>query len=320
MISSHWKNSDVATDRTWEYVLSSDQCDELVKAARSAARNGLTITSITAHNFPLPLLAPLVTQWSLDLSTGRGFALIHGFPIDQLSEEETRLAYAGFGVHLGVLVGQNSNADLITDIRDDRLEQTGQIRRLYRTRDRQDFHSDAADIIGLLCMHDAKSGGESKIVSSPAVYAEMMRLRRDLVDELRAPLQWDRQDDHKDGQQPWFTLAPIFDHNGEPRIFYVGWYIRNAQRHAEVPRLTDRQLEAMELLESITNDPAFHLEMAFQPGDIQLLNNGRILHAREAYDDWEDPDKRRHLLRLWMAAHAFTSLEDNLRVGLGTDS
>ena len=320
MTSSHWKTSDVSTDRTWEYVLSSDQRGELVDAARAAVGSGFTIGTLEAKSFPLPCLATLIDQWARDLAFGRGFVLIHGFPIEHLSEEEVQLAYVGLGVHLGVPVGQNSNADLITHIRDDRMEQTGRIRRLYRTRDRQDFHSDAADIIGLLCMHEAKLGGESKIVSSPAVYAEMMRLRPDLVDELRAPLQWDRQDDHKEGQQPWFTLAPIFEHNGEPRIFYVGWYIRNAQRHADVPRLTERQLEAMELLESITNDPAFHLEMSFQPGDIQLLNNGRILHAREAYDDWEDLDKRRHLLRLWLAAHTFTSLEESLRTGIGSSS
>ena len=83
------------------------------------------------------------------------------------------------------------------------------------------------------------------------------------------------------GEQPCFELAPITDLDGVPRIFYIGWYIRDAQRHADVPRLTERQLEAMELLESIANDPAFHVEMDFQPGDVQLLNNaGSCTHAR----------------------------------------
>ena len=320
MRESQWKTSDVTTDRSWEYFLSEEHRDELVNSARGAVAVGRTIAELTEANFPLPGLAPLIAQWSRDLSAGRGFVLIHGFPITRLSEEETSLAYAGLGVHLGVPVGQNRDGDLTTDIRDDRMEQTGEIRRLYRTRDRQDFHSDAADIIGLLCMHAAKTGGESKIVSSTTVYAEMVRRRPDLVDELRTPLQWDRQNDHREGEQPWFTLAPIFDLNGEARIFYVGWYIRNAQRHPEVPRLTERQLEAMELLESITNDSAFHLEMEFQPGDIQLLNNGRILHAREAYEDWEDLDRRRHLIRLWLAAHTFSSVEDSLRTGMGSAS
>jgi hypothetical protein len=314
-MATTWKNSQVRDDRAWEFFLSTKQCDEIVATARLVHERGFTIDTLTPDIFSIPSLNELIDSVNSDLSDGRGFALVRGFPVNELSEDELHLAYFGFGMHLGTPVRQNSNSELLTHIRDDRIEQTGKIKRLYRTRERQDFHTDAADIIGLLCLHEARRGGESKIVSSLAVYDEMMRRRPDLVDELRVPLYWDRQDEHKEGERPWFSLAPVFEHNGEPRIFYVGWYIRNAQRWSDVPRLTNKQLEAMELLESIANDPEFYLEMAFMPGDIQLLNNGRILHAREAYDDWEDPDKRRHLLRLWLAAHRFKSLEESLRVG-----
>ena len=272
---------------------------------------------LTRETFPLPSLAPRIVEWNRSLSDGHGFLLVHGFPVDELDETGIEVAYMGLGSHLGTRVGQNRQGDRLTHIRDDRIPQKGEIKRLYRTRDRQDFHTDAADIIGLLCLHAAKSGGESKIVSSRAVHDEMMARRPDLVDELRATMIWDRQDDHAPGEQPWFALPPIFDLKGEPRIFYVGWYIRNAQRHPGVPPLTHAQLEAMELLESIANDPSFHLQMDFAPGDIQFLNNGAILHAREAYEDHEDPDKRRHLLRLWLAAHEFVSVDDGLRVGMG---
>jgi len=86
-------------------------------------------------------------------------------------------------------------------------------------------------------------------------------------------------------------------------MFYIGWYIRDAQRHPQVPRLTESQVEAMDLVETIANDPAFHMEMNFRPGDVQLLNNAKILHAREAYEDADDPREQRHLLRLWLTAH-----------------
>ncbi len=129
---------------------------------------------------------------------------------------------------------------------------------------------------------------------------------------------WDRQGDVPEGEQPWFLLAPLNDVAGVPRLFYLGWYIRDSQQHPDAPRLTDRQLEAMTLLETLANDPAFHLEMDFEPGDVQLINNGRVLHAREAYDDHPDPDQRRHLLRLWLAAHRFASLEAPLRAGINT--
>ena len=320
MVARPWKNADVINDASWHHTLTTEERHEIVHATRRAmegADHGAVGELLTRESFPLPLLEPRIAGWNAMLAGGHGFLLVHGFPVDELSENEIQVAYMGLGSHLGTRVGQNRHGDLITHIRDDRIPQTGEIKRLYRTRDRQDFHTDAADIIGLLCLHTARSGGESKIVSSRAVHDEMMRLRPDLVDELRATLYWDRQDDHAPGEQPWFALPPVFDLNGEPRIFYVGWYIRNAQRHADVPRLTARQLEAMELLESIANDPSFHLEMDFAPGDIQFLNNGAILHAREAYEDHEDPDRRRHLLRLWLAAHSFVSVDDGLRTGIG---
>ena len=312
-----WRNADVTRDRRWDHTLSPAQVGELVDEARAAVARGVTPQSVSRDDLPLALMQDSLRSWRDEIADGLGFVLVHGFPVDKLDETETEVAYIGIGQHLGRRVGQNSAGDLLTHIRDDRTPQTGAIKRLYRTRDRQDFHSDGADIIGLLCLHAAKSGGESMIVSSRAVLREMENRRPDLVDELRVPLCWDRQDDHLPGQQPWFDLAPLFDIDGETRVFYVGWYIRNAQRHPDVPRLTGRQLEAMELLESIANDPGFHLEMSFRPGDIQLLNNATVLHSREAYEDHAEPERRRHLLRLWLAAHDFASVEESLRGGMG---
>ena len=96
-----------------------------------------------------------------------------------------------------------------------------------------------------------------------------------------------------------------------------GWAERR-RLFPEVPRLTEQQLAAMTMLETLANDPTFHVEMQFAPGDVQLLNNGRVLHAREAYTDHPHPDQRRHLLRLWLAARQFTSVEESLRSGIAT--
>ena len=133
---------------------------------------------------------------------------------------------------------------------------------------------------------------------------------------LYAPFYWDRNDEQSEGEDPFFALPVYSDVNGAPRMFYIGWYIRDAQRHPQVPRLTPAQIDAMELIEAIANDPAFHIEMDFQPGDVQLLNNAKILHAREAYEDADDPREQRHLLRLWLRAHHFTSVEGVLRSGI----
>jgi hypothetical protein len=124
------------------------------------------------------------------------------------------------------------------------------------------------------------------------------------------------RDEQGDGEPPVYPLPVYSDVNGIPRVFYIGWYIRDAQRHEEAPRLTAAQREAMQLLEDLANDPVFHVSMDFEPGDVQLLNNAKILHAREAYEDHPNPARRRHLLRLWLVAHQFSSVEATLQQGI----
>ncbi len=215
-------------------------------------------------------------------------------------------------------VGQDAQGSLLGHVRDEGVERTDPSVRLYRTRQRQDFHTDGADLVGLLCLQRARSGGESRIASSAAVYNELLRRRPDLVEVLYRPMHWDRNDEQPEGEPPTFELPVFSDLGGTPRVFYIGWYIRDAQRHPGTPPLTEEQLAALDELEAIANDPAFHLEMDFQPGDIQLLNNGRILHAREAYEDHDDPAQRRHLLRLWLAAHHFDAVEGLIQGGIPT--
>jgi len=313
-----WRAGDIAASDDWCVVLTDAQRTALVDATRVARADGLTPATVHRDTFLLPSLAADIGRWTADIATGRGFLLLRRFPVDLLDDDGIELAYAGLGCHFGTPVGQNKDAELLTHVRDERLPASAGRVRLYRTRERQDFHTDGADIIGLLCLHRARSGGESRIVSSGAIHNEILRTRPDLLEALYEPTGWDRQGDVPAGELPWFMLAPINDVNGVPRVFYLGWYIRDAQRHPEVPRLTAAQSEAMELLESLANDPTFHVEMDFQPGDVQLLNNGRILHAREAYEDDDDPAERRHLLRLWLAAHTFASLEAGLRGGIAT--
>jgi hypothetical protein len=313
-----WRSADLAGDTSWIVVLSGDQRAAIVDATHAAVAAGATIETLRRDGFALPSMADVLDRWSTELDRGRGLLLLRGFPVDLLTEAEIELAYVGLGTHLGTPVGQNAAGEILTHVRDERLPAGGPKVRLYRTRERQDFHTDGADIIGLLCLHRARRGGESRIVSSGAIYNEILARRPDLLEALYQPTGWDRQGDVPAGEQPWFMLAPLTDLDGVPRLFYLGWYIRDAQRHPEVPRLTSAQIEAMELLERLANDPSFHLEMEFAPGDVQLLNNGRVLHAREAYEDGDDPAERRHLLRLWLAAHRFASVEDGLRGGISS--
>ena len=310
-----WRSGDLARSE-WSVELSGEQRAVIAAAARAAARRGLRPDRLTREQFPLSELQDAIAGWSSMLSDGRGFVLLRRFPVDLLTDEEIELAYVGLGVHLGRPVSQNAAGELLTHIRDDRLPESGPQVRLYRTRKRQDFHTDGADIIGLLCLHPARTGGESRLASAYAVYNEILRRRPDLLEVLYEPMWWDRNGEEAEGEEPAYALPVLHDVDGMPRVFFVGWYIRDAQRHPQVPRLRPEQHEALAIIEEIANDPGFHVEMDFQPGDVQLLNNAKILHAREAFEDHDDLEQRRHLLRLWLSAHDFASVEAGLRAGI----
>jgi len=311
-----WSAPDVADSTGWSVRLTSQERAAIVDAANRAVDQGRTVATIDRSDFDLPVLRPGVAQWVEALSSGRGFVLLRGFPIEDLSPEAAELAYVGLGVQLGTPGGQDADASLVGHVRDEGIPRTGPSVRFYRTRERQDFHTDGSDIVGLLCLQRAKAGGESRIVSSFAVYKEILRRCPDLTEVLYEPMFWDRNGEESPGEDPFFAILVFNDLGGTPRVFYIGWYIRDAQRHAQVPPLTDAQLEALDLIESIANDPELYLEMDFEPGDVQLLSNAKILHSREAYVDHPEPERRRHLLRLWLTAYDFTSVDEVLRGGI----
>jgi hypothetical protein len=310
-----WLPTDFDDPGEWTIELTDDERDEIVEATNRALTAGRTIEDLRVDDFALPTIAARAVEWS-ELLSARGFLLLRRFPIDRLDPVAVEMAYLGLGLQLGNPVGQDATGSLLGHVRDEGVARTDPSVRLYRTRSRQDFHTDGADLVGLLCLQRAAAGGESRIASSAAVYNELLRRRPDLIEVLYSPFYWDRNDEQSEGEDPFFALPVYNDVNGAPRMFYIGWYIRDAQRHPEVPRLTDSQIEAMELIETTANDPAFHIEMNFEPGDVQLLNNAKILHAREAYEDGDDPREQRHLLRLWLTAHHFTSVEGILQSGI----
>jgi hypothetical protein len=173
--------------------------------------------------------------------------------------------------------------------------------RIYQTRERQTFHTDSADVVCLMCLRPAKSGGLSSLVSSVTIFNEMRRRRPDLLEVLFEPIETDRRGEVLEGQKPYFTI-PVFSwYKGLLSAIYQRQYIESARRFAEVPPLTSLQIEALDLLDSLANDSSLNLLMELQPGDIQIVHNHTILHDRTAFEDWPDAERKRHLLRLWLA-------------------
>jgi hypothetical protein len=203
---------------------------------------------------------------------------------------------------MGSARSQNAKGHVLGHVRDLGLATEDPNVRTYQTTERQHFHTDSCDIVGLLCLKTAKQGGLSSLVSSSAIYNAMAQRYPDLAGRLFQPFSVDRRGEVPDGKKPWFDMPVFHDHLGYLSAIYSGPYIRSAQRFPEVTRLTELDFAALDAFDSLAEDRDLRLDITFQPGDIQLVHNHTILHDRTSFVDWPEPERKRHLLRLWLAA------------------
>ena len=306
-----WHGPELAKrEDDWTYRLNVEDITALDKAVSKITAMDMDVLDITADQFVLGGLADVLKSIGEDLQNGLGFKMIRGLPVKRYNIREAAIAYFGIGSHLGEAVSQNARGHALGHVCNLGFDPSLPTARGYQSANKLNFHTDPTDLVGLMCIRTAKSGGLSSIVSAGTVYNEMLKKRPDLVQVLTETLYRDRRGEIPEGREPWYRL-PVFNfQDGHLTTNYVRSTIEKAQRFNEVPRLTDIQREAFSLIESIAADPAYYLNMEFQPGDIQLLNNHYIMHSRTAYEDFSKPEHRRHLLRLWLATKDGPPLAD----------
>ena len=272
-----WRGPDmVGCASQWTYRFGDADLAELDLAVERTKALGVDVVNIRREDFPLPKLEETLSRVRDDLLHGVGFAVIRGFPVDRYGIRETAIAYFGLGSHMGEAVSQNARGHALGHVCDlglgDSLWEVPAARG-YQTAERLIFHTDASDLVGLLCLRTAKSGGLSRIASTGAIYNALLEARPDLLRALMEPIYRDRRDEIPEGRKPWYRL-PIFNlHEGRLLTNYVRSVIQKAQRFPEAPRLTDELVEAMDLLDRTAADPTLYLELEFEPGDIQFLCN-----------------------------------------------
>jgi hypothetical protein len=293
-----WRGSEMQASDEWLLPLTATHVDELLTAVAGPASSARALTEVGRDDIVLPTLGPALEAVLDELVDGRGFVLLRGLPIEQLSATEAELVFWAIGLHLGIPIPQNDAGELLVHVRDDGLDFANPTVRGYQTRQRLDYHSDSSDIVGLLCRHPAKTGGVSTIVSSTAVHDEVQRRRPDLAALLREPWWFDR----RKGDTPEnFFQRRICAYADDRLVTHYGRaHIESAVRGPGVPELTATQIEALDLVDELTNSPEFVLNMSFRVGDVQFLNNYLVLHARTDYEDWPEPERKRDLLRLWL--------------------
>ena len=297
--ASAWYGPAMAADGRWLQTLSAAEVAEIETASRALLERAADLALLQRQDFELPTLGPRLAQLLHELLEGRGFVLLRGLPVSRWPRTLSAAAFLGLGTHLGNMRPQNAATcwamrDLGLSARDPQV-------RIYQTHERQTFHTDSCDIVGLLCLQTARTGGLSALVSSTTLYNEMRRRRPELAALLFEPLATDRRGEVPAGARPWFEI-PVFNwFDGKLSTIYQRQYIDSAQRFAEAPRLSPLQVEALDLFDALANDPDLMTTMALEPGDMQFVHNHVLLHDRTAFEDWPERERRRHLLRLWLA-------------------
>jgi Taurine catabolism dioxygenase TauD, TfdA family len=297
-----WRGRELGDAGAFTHRLSGEEVGEIDAAVGAIVEERIEHIAIERGNFALPQLGKRLTRIRDDvLLGGRGFIVLRGVPVERYSMEQAAAAFLGIGAYFGKPVSQNGKGHILGHVKDLGRSVNDPTARIYQTTHKQTFHTDSVDIVGLLCLKTAKAGGLSRIVSSISLYNEMFRRRPDLAAVLFAPFSFDRRGEVPAGRKGWYE-TPIFHwHADQLSVIYGNrYYIQSAQRFADAPRLTAAQIEALDLFDALANDPANYLDIEFKPGDIQLIHNHVILHDRTDYEDWPQPERKRHLLRLWL--------------------
>ena len=292
-----WRPRDLKGTDAWVYRMSPDQIAEVEDAVETVEAKGWQLLDITRERFPLPRLGAALKDIQAELMDGRGFAMLRGLPIAGKSRFQIAAAFWGIGHHIGTAKSQNGKGHLLGHVLDIGADYTKD--RGYMSRAEMVFHTDRADVLSLCCLHPAKTGGQHRIASSVTVYNEMLKRRPEFVKELCFQFYKSRQGEIPEGETDPFSRVPVFSvEKGYFTARGAGAPIVKAQALPGVPALTRNQLDAIEMYRALALE--FSLDIDFEIGDISFVQNYVNMHARSEFTDWPEPERKRHLLRLWL--------------------
>lgn len=298
-----WIGPVIQQDASWVLHLDADDITE-IDAALALARRNRTRIPFVPSAFPLHNLRSKLDGVLDEIQNGHGFKLIRGIPRERYSDDDCEIIYWGITRYLGTPVSQNARGHLLGHVRDEGRTTSDPNARAYQTNQRMDFHTDMLpiDVLGLFCLRTAKSGGASKLTSALTIHNVLRNEHPDLLDALYGMFHLDWRGEEPAGENPWFSIPMFSECQGRvtSRICSLVYY-ESAARFGEQYRPTPVQREALLAVQEIANRPELMLTMDFQEGDIQLINNHTMMHAREAYEDHTEPGRQRHLLRMWIA-------------------
>ena len=287
-----WHGAELLAERDWIRPLDGMAVEEMEAALAEVKARGIDWRDLRKEDFPLPTLSRRMAGIAEELENGRGVVKLTGFPVDRYGEDDLRALYFGLGCHIGTPVGQNGGRGLMRDIRDsggNRVDSSEGLR----------WHNDRTDVVSLLCVRKAQAGGVSRIVSAVAIHDAMQARRPDLLAVLYEDYYRSTPGDEVGAETPYYPLPVFALCDGHFTCNFSKTYFEQAQRIPEVPRLTEAQIEAVDMVTDLAEALCF--EMPLDPGDMQLLNNHVIYHGRTPFSDNASAGRDRLLYRLWLS-------------------
>lgn len=289
-----WRGSELAGDDSWVYPLSDTALHLIDQALNAVKARGLAFPNFSKDDFPIHALSDDMQRYAEELENGKGFLLLRGLPIARYSEADIEIIYYGIGRHLGTPVCQNFKGDLlgkVMNVGDLAKKET----RVYETNAYLPYHTDLADVFGLICVRKAKSGGLNSLVSCGAVYNDILENHPEYLGLFYRPMFYAHL-----GTDPANSKTPLFSyHDGKLSGRYLRQYIELGHELQEQP-LSRVEIAALDALDNAIHNAAIRLDIMLEPGDMLFANNYAVMHSRTSFEDYEAPEQRRKLLRLWL--------------------
>jgi hypothetical protein len=312
------------TPADYVYELNEEELAELDRLRADLVARGVGLGAVDPESTPIPSLAGTIADWLDRLENGVGFVVIRGLDLDGWSEREAGLVYYALGRQMGVPVKQNAQGHLLGHVRDTGKDIfTDPSARGYQVRIALPFHTDTStDLLALLCFRTAKTGGDSGLAPLQTIYNEVLARRPDLIDTYYALFNFDcRDEEHPDGGPFYTRVLASVGADGRLSLRHNSGYARSAaRRFEECPDLTEQQEELLTLIDRLAADPDIHVRFRLEQGDIVLIDNYSVAHSRGEFEDWEEDERKRHLMRLWLVLHDGRPLAPDFdnRAGLKT--
>ncbi len=298
---SAWRGEQLRNDTSWYWNLPASAIRDIDAALANLAQSSVPLIEMTRADMPLPSIAGELAALVEEFEHGRGFIVIRGLPLQRYTDDQIARIFWGIGRYIGNPISQNAQGDLLGHVKDvGGLTYGAKNVRGYQTTAELNFHNDNCDVVGLLCFRKARAGGLSRIASAMAIYNEVLAKHPEYLDLLYRGYRYDLRGEERQGVSPITGNIPIYSFfEGKLSMRYVYTSIMQATRKGNFT-LSPEESAALAFLNETAGRKDIVLEMMMEPGDMQFCFNHTVLHSRTEFEEWDEPERKRHLLRLWL--------------------